>query len=168
MSNDNNFFNVVDNAFALHFPNRVNNNGLYDFRDIMLGYCAAAIWSSSDDVRLLHDTTDNETNELDYQPLDELGFTIYNIHPDSLKTMCKNVADFILANLDDSLQFIAEHGAEQYGQTLWLNCAGHGSGFFDWSDDYCKRLADACRHYGNYDRLYIGDVSESGNSWLYL
>lgn len=100
-------------------------------------YIVCALWSSTD---------------VDGDPLDDL-FTIDDIHPDSLKKMKDDCADFVSGNE----KALHENTAERAGRDFWLTRNGHGAGF--WDGDWPingDALTEASKTYGESD-LYVGD-----------
>lgn len=83
--------------------------------------------------------------------MDDLGFSVEDIHPDTLFKIVADCTDFQAAN------DLSEGTDKQAGHDFWLTRNGHGAGFWDgdWPETGDK-LTEACKAWPEVD-LYVGD-----------
>ncbi len=112
---------------------------MINIETVLTHYMVAALWSSVGD---------------DGEPLDD-SHGIDDIAPETVKTMRRDVTDFVQANGT----LLADSGLpdERIGHDFWLTRNGHGAGFWDRGlGAVGDRLSDAACVYRGVD-LYVGD-----------
>lgn len=104
-------------------------------------YIKAALWSSTD-----------ESTPSGGEPLDK-NYGPEDIESKTLAKMIVDCAKFQRQNADD-----IDGDASAAGHDFWLTRNGHGSGFFDrteeFGDDAADRLQEAAQAFGQFD-LYV-------------
>jgi hypothetical protein len=109
------------------------------------GYITCALWSSTD-----------ESREDGGDPLDD-NYSIEDIAPETLAKMEADCNAFVLANLDDLMEYNEERDAAHAGHDFWFTRNGHGAGFWDRGlGELGERLSKAAKVYGSV-HLYVGD-----------
>lgn len=83
---------------------------------IVSAFIAAGLWSSTDK---------------DGTPLDDSKYSNFRWSKKEMEKVNKFVSDFIAQNEKVCEKAIEIYGEESFGHDLFLNCAAHGSGFWD-------------------------------------
>lgn len=121
----------------------------YNVSPFVRAYAEAALWSSVDD---------------NGNPLDD-NRDVLDFAPETLRRMIQDCHVFQLANRADLETRVSTSGNwtadELNGYDLWLTRNGHGTGYWDRSDqfddaDVWERLSESARRMGTVD-LYVGD-----------
>lgn len=116
--------------------------GFFEASPFLLGYLAAALWSSHAD---------------DGEPMDD-DYEVEDFSPAFLSQAFKDCLDFEMLNRADLAAYYAAGFDESHaGYDFWLTRAGHGAGFWDRGlDELGDRLTSMADPYGSID-LYVGD-----------
>ena len=114
-------------------------------------YIECALWSSNDE-------SDPDTGG---DPLDD-NYGTEDISADTLAQIMKDCEAF-QRDMEKTLSRIYEefdwYSSDRAGHDFWLTRNGHGTGFWDRSDEepeLWEALTDEAHSYGSFD-LYIGD-----------
>jgi len=111
--------------------------------DFTRGYIACALWAESADY------TDRSFAALGYDESD--------LHPEALRRITEDCADFQEANAVDLNLYEAARPLDYAGHDFWLTRNGHGAGFWDRGlGELGDRLTAASKAYGGCS-LYLGD-----------
>jgi hypothetical protein len=107
------------------------------FTDFQSAYVETALWTSCDENG---DTMD--------------CYVASDIHPDTLKQMCKDCDDFVAYCQESNIELPL--GDNKNGHDFWLTRNHHGAGFWDRGYENGNDLTKAAHIWGNFD-LYVGD-----------
>ena len=131
-------------------------NNIPDFyKDFIIGYKIASLWSSHD------------SDQTDCEFLDE-KFDITDFDDNANQTIETDCVKFIESNHDDLVEYAdnvsynSEECLSAYevaGHDFWLTRNGHGAGFWDRNgidDDLGNRLTDSCKDFGEC-WIYVND-----------
>lgn len=118
-----------------------------NINDFLGGYIEAALWSTTDS----RDEAGNDTYNLE----DEFS----EVSPRCRAAMLEDCEDFIQANLRalEAFKPCSENCDDwRLGFLFWLNRSGHGSGYWDESqevpyDQLGDELSDAAKVYGTFE-----------------
>jgi hypothetical protein len=125
------------------------------YKDFIIGYKIASLWSS------------NDPDQTDCEFLDE-KFDITDFDDDANQTIINDCIKFIESNHDDLVEYAdnvsynSEESLSPYevaGHDFWLTRNGHGAGFWDRNgieDDLGNRLTDSCKDFGEC-WIYVND-----------
>jgi hypothetical protein len=118
--------------------------------EILCGYIATALWSSSDD--------DDAPLGANYDQSNIAESALKQMRDDCKKFYADNKADCVLACEEGGLLIHEMDQWERIGRDFWFTRNGHGVGF--WDGDYVEelgqRLTTASKVFGE-SHLYVGD-----------
>jgi len=134
------------------------------YKDFIIGYKIASLWSSHD------------SDQTDCEFLDE-KFDITDFDDNANQTIETDCVKFIESNHDDLVEYAdnvsynSEECLSAYevaGHDFWLTRNGHGAGFWDRNgidDDLGNRLTDSCKDFGEC-WIYVND-DQTLSIWNY-
>lgn len=115
---------------------------MYDLNEMILGYIAAALWSS----------TDNEGH-----PLDDIDGDLADETYQAMLNDCREFQTEARTLFQALADAYPRYTAEQMGHDYWLTRVGHGAGFWDRDLGVVgAQLTRISQSRGSVD-LYVGD-----------